>query len=219
MTEAKLRVEAREERGKGPARRMRQEGRIPGSLYGHGIDPVSVAVDERELEALLAGISVENTLIDLTVGRGRPRRVLIRDVQRHPVRPRILHVDFFQINVDEKLVVNVPLHLTGSATGVKNGGVLQQIRHEIEVECLPTDIPELFEVDISALDIGDSLHVRDIDAGGLDVRDDGDLTICAVAAPRIVEEEEAEEEGLELIGEDVEPEVLSARPDEDEDTD
>lgn len=218
--QATLKVETRDGRGKSAARQLRREGRVPGNLYGHDIDAEAVSADARELGALVGSISVENTLVDLKVDGGKARKVLIREIQRHPVRPDILHVDFFEINVDEKITVAVPLHLVGTPTGVKNaGGVLQQVRHEIEVECLPGEIPESFEIDVTGLEIGDSLHVSDLSGGGLEILEEPGLTLCTVAPPRvIVEEEEAEEEllvpGLE---EEEEPEVISSRrPREDE---
>ncbi|MEJ2482723.1 MAG: 50S ribosomal protein L25, partial [Gemmatimonadota bacterium] len=138
------------------------------------------------------------------------------EIQRHPVRSEYVHVDFFEIRAGEKLNVNVPLHLVGTPIGVKNGGVLQQVRHEIEIECLPAEIPASFEVDISGLEIGDSLHIGDIDLGGVDLLDEPERTICLVAAPRVVEVEE--EEDLEGVfeEEDAEPEVITARGDDDE---
>lgn len=219
--QATLSVETRSTRGKGPARRMRSEGRVPGNLYGHDVDAVAVQADERELETLVGSISVENTLVDLKIDGGAARKVLIREIQRHPVRPKILHVDFFVIRADERLKVNVPLHLVGTPVGVKNGGVLQQIRYELEVECLPGDIPELFEVDISELTIGDSLHVRDVPSAAFDISEEPDLTICTVSAPRVIEEEPEEEEiGLGLLGEEeAEPEVITARHGDEEDDD
>jgi large subunit ribosomal protein L25 len=198
---------------------MRRAGRVPGNLYGHDVDPVAVQASERELEALVGSISVENTLVDLELDDGSARKVLIREIQRHPVRPKILHVDFFEIRADEKLRVNVPLRLVGTPVGVKNGGVLQQIRYELEVDCLPADIPESFEVDISALGIGDSLHVRDVPSAGFVFSEEADLTICAVSAPRIVEEEPTEEVPGLLEEAEAEPEVITARRGEDEDED
>lgn len=216
--QATLKVETRSTRGKGPARQLRREGHVPGNLYGHGVEALAVQANERELEALVGSISVENTLVDLEIDGGAARRVLIREIQKHPVRPKILHVDFFVIHADEMLKVNVPLRLVGTPVGVKNGGVLQQVRYELEVECLPADIPESFQVDISELEIGDSLHVRDVPAAGFDIQEELDATICAVSAPRVIEEEPEKEAGLGALGEEeAEPEVITARHGEDED--
>ena len=216
--QATLKVETRDGRGKGAARQLRRDGSIPGNLYGREIEPISVQADMREFGALVSAISVENTIVELSLDGDAPRRVLIREIQRHPVRPDFLHVDFYEIRAGEKLKVNVPLHLIGTPIGVRNGGTLQQVRHELEVECLPSEIPPSFEIDITELDIGDSFHISDVDVGGLEVMEDGARTICSVAAPRVVEEP-VDEEGLEdeLDEADAEPEVITARGDDDSD--
>ena len=176
---------------------------------------MSVQMDVRELAALVGSISVDNTIVELSVDGEAPRRVLIREIQRHPVRPEFLHVDFYEIRAGEMLKVNVPLHLVGTPIGVRNGGTLQQIKHELEIECLPMEIPPSFEIDISGLEIGDSLHISDVDAGGLEVLDDLEQTICSVAAPRVVET--VDEEGLEAdLDEDAEPEVITSRSGDDD---
>jgi len=211
---ATLKVEKRGTRGKGAARQLRRAGSIPGNLYGREIESISVTADEREFAALVSAISVENTIVELLVDGDAPRRVLIREIQRHPVRPDYLHVDFFEIRAGEKLKVNVPVHLVGTPIGVRNGGTLQQVRHELEIECLPSEIPPSFEVEISELEIGDSLHISDVNSGGLDILEDAGRTICTVAAPRVVEV--VEEDDLEAeLDEDAEPEVITARGDDD----
>jgi large subunit ribosomal protein L25 len=215
---ATLKVESREARGKGAARQLRRAGAIPGNVYGREVEPVAVAADQREFAALVNSISVENTILELSVDGEAPRRVLIREIQRHPVRSEYLHVDFFEIRAGEKLNVNVPLHLVGTPIGVRNGGVLQQVRHEIEIECLPSEIPASFEVDISGLAIGDSLHIGDIDLKGVDLLDEPERTICLVAAPRVVEVAEEEELEGAFEEEDAEPEVITARGDDAEES-
>jgi large subunit ribosomal protein L25 len=211
----KLSVERRDGRGKGPARRARQAGRVPGNIYGHGLDPIAVDADAREFDALAARISVENTLVDLIVGEEKPRPVLIREVQRHPYRKQVLHIDFFAIKAGEKIKVSVPLHLTGTASGVRNaGGVLQQSLHEIEIECLPSEIPGSFEVDITALEIGDSIHLSEVDTLGFPTSEAPERTVCVVQPPRVIVEEE--EEVDELEDEDMEPEVITARGDDED---
>jgi large subunit ribosomal protein L25 len=213
--QAVLQVEARSETGKGAARRIRAAGKIPGNVYGHGAESMAVQADELQFKALISKISTENTLIDLEVDGGKPKVVLIREIQRHPYRSVILHVDFFEITAGEKIRVAVPLRLEGNPIGVRNGGVLQVIRYELEVECLPRDIPSAFEADISELEIGDSLHIGDIDTGDVTPLEEGSLTVCAVVAPRVIEVEE--EEGAEEISdleEGVEPEVITARGDD-----
>lgn len=209
-----LEVETRTETGKGAARRLRATGKIPGIVYGHGADPQSVQADEHELVQLISKISVENTLIDLKIGSSELKSVLIREIQRHPYRPRVLHVDFFEITAGEKIRVGVPVKLEGTPAGVRVGGTLQVIRHELEIECLPKDIPESFELDISELEIGDSLHVRDIQTGDITVLEDESLTVCTVAAPRVITVEEEEAEEVAEAEEGVEPEVITARAEE-----
>ncbi len=213
--QATLKVETRDGRGKGAARQLRREGSIPGNLYGRDLDPISVKADVREFAALVSAISVENTIVELSVDDDAPRRVLIREIQRHPVRPDFLHVDFYEIRAGERLKVNVPVNLVGTPIGVRNGGTLQQVRHELEIECLPSEIPPSFEVDISELEIGDSLHISDVNAGGLDILEDAGRTICTVAAPRVVETVEEEDLELEADDEDAEPEVITARGEDD----
>ena len=210
---AKLVVEIRDGRGKGPARRMRRAGRVPGNIYGHGVEPIAVDADAREFDALASRISVENTLLDLIVGDDKPRPVLIREIQRHPYRKQVLHIDFFAIKAGEKIKVSVPLKLIGTASGVRNaGGVLQQNLHELEVECLPSEIPESFEVDISELEIGDSIHLADVDTRGFPTSEAPERTVCVIQPPRVIVEETEEDE--ELLDEDVEPEVITARGDD-----
>ena len=211
--QATLRAEKREGTGKGAARQLRREGWIPAVIYGHGEDSRHLKVRGEALDALLGRISVDNTLIGLEVDGGT-EQVLIREVQRHPVRPDVLHVDFFHIREDETIRVDVPLHLTGKSMGVEEGGILQQNKHEIAVECLPGDIPEYFELDVSSLEIGDSLHVSDLPASGVQILEDLDLTVCTVVPPTTitVEEEEVAEEAVLL--EELEPEIVGREEEE-----
>jgi large subunit ribosomal protein L25 len=187
----RLKAEKRDVRGKGTARRLRREGLVPAVMYGHGFESESLRVDEHELSLLLGRISAGSTLIDLEVDGGQARKVLIRDVQKHPWRSSILHIDFFRIDVDQEIKVAVPLQLTGEADGVKNaGGILQQHRYEINISCLPTAIPS------------------DVDVGDVTVLDEQDTIVGAVIPPTIlVIEEEVEEEELEE-GEELEPELV-----------
>jgi large subunit ribosomal protein L25 len=215
---AVLQVETRRATGKSAARRVRAAGKIPGNVYGHGTEPLAVQADELQFKALISKISVDNTLIDLTVDGATPKTVLIREIQRHPYRAVILHVDFFEITAGEKIRVDVPVRLRGNPMGVRNGGILQVIRYELEVECLPRDIPSEFEADISGLEIGDSLHIGEIDTGDVTVIEDGSLTVCSVVAPRVVAVE-GEEEAAPGLGEDVEPEVITARGDDEDSED
>jgi len=209
-----LRARPRTRTGKSAARQLRREGVVPAVVYGHGDESKSLAIETHELERLLSRIHAATTVIELDVEGGEAQQVLIREIQRHPFRSDVLHVDFFHIRADEVIRVSIPVHLDGHAKGVEAGGILQQIRHEIEVECLPGEIPEDFRVDVSALDIGDSIHIADIDTGSITVLDDADLTVCSIVPPTIIEVEEKEvvpEEFEGLEGEELEAAKEAAR--------
>ncbi|HJU86375.1 MAG TPA: 50S ribosomal protein L25/general stress protein Ctc [Gemmatimonadota bacterium] len=200
---ATISARSREGRGKGAARQTRREGRIPGVLYGHGEDSVPLSVDANELQRLVHTISIENTIVDLDLGSGEPYKVLIRELQRHPFRDEFVHIDFFHVAMDEQIQVEVPIVLVGTPTGVKNkGGVLDHQLRELEVFCLPGSIPEKIELEVSHLDIGDSIHVSDIQLPDVEILTDLDRSVVAVLAPTVIEVEEAAEEAP------TEPEVI-----------
>jgi len=203
-----LTAKTREKTGSGAAGRLRRDGWIPAVIYGHDRDSQPLKVDDTEFRQLLMDISVDNTLVDLDVEGDGVQRVLIREVQTHPWRSQVLHVDFFQIREDEEIRVAIPIRYTGEAQGVReSGGILQTNRNELEVECLPEEIPEYFELDVGELEIGDSLHVADLNTGGVRPLEDLDATLCVVVPPTIVEvEEEVAEEEVEL--EELEPELV-----------
>lgn len=220
-----LNVDVRTESGKKIARRLRYRGQLPAVVYGEGVASVACSVDQRTLINLLRSHG-RNAIISLSAG-DTSQSTIIKDIQYHPVRDEILHVDFHRIDLTRKIVVEVPIHATGSAVGVRIGeGILEQMLHDLEVECLPTEIPDHIEIDVSDLDIGDSLHVSDIVVQGDDfsIVTDSDRTVFAVAAPTLViEEEEGEVEDEELMDgereEMQEPEVIergSRRSDDEE---
>lgn len=204
-------VESRSETGKGAARRIRASGKIPGNVYGHGAESVAVQLDELQFRALIGKISAENTLIDLKVDDAKPKLVLIREIQRHPYRPIIFHVDFFEIKAGETIRVGVPVRLEGNPIGVRTGGILQVIRYELEIECLPGDMPSAFVADISQMEIGDSLHIGEIDTGGVTVIEEESLPVCMIVQPKAAPVEEEEGEEVSDLEGDVEPEVITAR--------
>ena len=207
--QVKLEARDREVFGRNAVRRLRRDGQVPAVMYGHGEDSRSLMVPERELSHLLGRISVENTLVDLTVGSGKAQKVLIREVQRHPWKTNILHVDFFAIQADEEIRVAVPLRLEGIPFGVRNsGGILQQSGYEIEVPCLPSDIPEASQ-GYALVATG---HVSDLDTGSVVPLEDPELTICTVVPPTVIQVTEEEEELGEL--EEMEPEVIGKGPDD-----
>jgi len=189
-----LEVELREGTGKGVARKLRAAGRIPGVLYGRGEPPQSVVLDPRALERVIttsdAGM---NTLIDLNIAGSRDRAervVLVKELQRDPVRGAPLHVDFYQVDLTATIEVKVPIVLRGRPRGVElSGGILDQALRELDVECLPRAIPESITLDVSELEIGSSIHVRDLALPeGVVLRSDPDLSVASVITPKVEEE-------------------------------
>ena len=209
---AELRAATRTEHGKSAVRRLRAAGRVPAVIYGHGERTRSISVDALELERLFSRISVENTIISLGIDGAAPVRVLVREVQSHPYRTGIAHVDFYQIHAGERVSVEVPVRLIGTPEGVRMGGVLDQILHDLSVRCLSDRIPEAIEADISALQIGDSLHVRDLVLpAGVEAELEGDRTVCAVVPPTVRALGEASEEPAGGVGGGVSPELIRRR--------
>ena len=157
-----LAASPRQATGKCGARQARFRGRVPAVIYGHGRDTQSLEVEAKALEKALQGVEPESTIIELAV-EGKTVKTLIREIQRHPLRPDIIHVDFYEIHAAEKVTLKIPVHLVGNPDGVRNaGGVLDQVTREVEIEVLPENIPDRVELDVTALKIGDSLHVRDL---------------------------------------------------------
>ena len=195
MGDVKFAVEAREERGKGPARRLRQRGMAPGIVYGGGRPATAIAFDVGTLERLLAtshgGL---NTLIDLEGDSpAAGRTVIAKELQREPVRGQITHVDFFEIDLKEKIEVSVPIHLVGTAAGVVLGGVLDQQQREVTLLCMPDSIPDEIEVDVSGMELGDSLHIRDLVVPpGTEFHTEDSLTVATVLVPRGLKEDEGQ---------------------------
>ena len=178
---ATLNATARTGSGKGGARKLRATGKVPAVVYGHGDKNVPLSLDRHELELLLHAISVENTVIGLVTDGGAPKDVLIREVQMHPYRPEVLHVDFIQLHAGEVIRMKIPVRLTGNPVGVRDsGGVLDQVIYDLEVECLPGNTPEAFEVDVTNLDVGESVRVHEVQAENVRVLADGDLPIASV---------------------------------------
>ena len=213
MASASLSAEARTETGKGVARKLRSAGRVPAIVYGHAREPQALSLQTRELERLLSSIATGSTVVELTLG-GTTTKTLIREVQRHPFKKQILHVDFMELVAGEKVIVDLPLVFVGTPEGVRTGGgLLEQILHSIEVNVDPSSIPNHIDVDVSQMIMGHSLHVRDLKLPeGVEVLTDEDATVCAVIAPRAVVEEKTEGEGEAAVGE---PELIrKAKEDE-----
>jgi len=193
MSAIPLTASRRERIGKGGARKSRAAGQIPGVLYGHGENPVPVAIVAREFELALHGYSGSNPLVTLKLDGGE-HSVLIRDVQYDPLTHDILHLDFQHISLTETVEVEVTLKVTGLAIGVKDGGgILEHILRNVEVRCLPTAIPASIDVDVTALNVGDSIHVRDLAVPNVTILTDPDATVATVVAPTVMEEKPVEE--------------------------
>lgn len=187
MSETALVVEAREGLGKGAARKLRAAGRIPAVLYGRGRDSLALALDPRALDRILRA-SGANTLLDLTV-EGHPELkdtvALVKDLQRDPLRGAILHADLYAVDLTRTVTVDVPVHLLGRPRGLDFGGILEHTLREVALECLPRVIPEAIEVDVTALEVGDVVHVRDLALPeGVTLVTDGDLGVVHVALPQ-----------------------------------
>lgn len=206
MATATLSANSRAETGKGAARKLRASKNIPGVIYGHHREPLALAVDARELGRLLDRYSPDTTVVELNVG-GKVSRTLIREIQRHPVRAEIIHIDFQELVAGEMVTVDIPIILTGIADGVRlDGGTLDQVMREIRVEVDPANIPNHFDLDVTKLGLNDSLHVSDLQIPeGVKIFDEPETTVCVVAPPRVEEAPAVPVEGIEAV---VEPELI-----------
>ena len=209
--QAKLTVQMRTQVGRNAIKKVRKEGLIPGVIYGVGQEPINLEVNGRQLSTVLAHASSENILLELEIVDGDNKRnslAMIQEVQHHPIQRQILHVDFHAVSATEKITAEVPIETIGEPVGVKtNGGLLEHNLRELEVECLPGDLPERIEVDVTNLDINQSIHVKDLKLPpGVEAVTDADLTVVAVSAAR-VDEEPAEALGATPAA----PEVITAK--------
>ena len=182
MEQRILTIEARDSLGKNACRRLRVSAKIPAVVYGKGMESVAVTVDRKELESAIAGEGGINHLITLKgAGPLDGNVVIVADLTRHCLKDRMLHVDLHKINLQETVKVKVPVSITTVAKGIKDGGIQDLVMHEIEIECLPGQIPENVEVDVSGLEMGESLHVSDLNLpSGLKVLDDPSATIVNI---------------------------------------
>lgn len=204
MATATLSATLRHDTGKGVARKLRQNGDIPGVIYGHGREPQSLTVNAREFERLISRVAAGSTVIELDLG-GTTARSLIREIQRHPFKKQILHVDFQEVVAGELVTLKCPIVYVGTAYGVRTeGGVLDQIMHEITIQALPSQIPDHINVDITDLHVGKALHVSDLTLPeGVKVVDDVSATVCIIQPPKAG--------GTEASAETAEPEVIRAK--------
>jgi large subunit ribosomal protein L25 len=213
MASANLSATSRSTTGKGVARKLRAAGRVPAVIYGHARQPQPLALDAHELTILLERVPYQSTVIELAFDGGTAR-TLIREIQRHPYKKQIVHVDFQELVAGEKVSVKVPLHFTGTPDGVRHGGgILDQIMHELEISVDPSNIPSFINVDVTALTIGHSIHAGEIALPeGVELLSDADATVCVCAAPKV----EAEPEAAEAAATPAEPELIRKAKAEDE---
>lgn len=194
---------------------LRNEGKVPGTYYGRKIDPVTIVVDAEELRAAMHTDAGSNVMIDLDIADSPLKGsqvAMIKDMQKNPITGEILHIDLVKVSMSEEIHATVPLLVVGEAAGVKVGGVMQHSIREISVKCLPGALPEQFEIDVTALEIGDSIHVRDMaTAEGVEILDDPDEILVSIVPPAKEEEVEAVEEGEMEVAE---PEVIGEKKEE-----
>lgn len=197
--------------GNGPARALRRKDRIPAILYGPNTEPILLSLDTADLEQALKKVKSRQILLNLVIQNGKTinRSAMIKELQVHPVFQTFLHVDFYEVAMDRKIRVKVPIVTVGKTKGVELGGTLQLVRRELDVLCLPRQIPNKIEVDTTNLDIGDSIHVEEIPLeGDIELSADVNFTVVTVLAPTVEEVEEVEEEELEeAAGEEEESET------------
>jgi large subunit ribosomal protein L25 len=207
LEQINLNARIRKVTGNNPARSLRREGRIPAVLYGPKTKPILLSVDSKEFEQVVKKSTIGSVLLNLMIQNGNTesRPAMVKELQTHPVTQRFLHVDFYEVDMQRKIKVMVPVVVRGKAKGVEEGGLLQIAHREIEVLCLPTEIPESFEVDVSDLDIGDAIHLEDIQAvGNIEIVAEANVTVVSVLAPKVeveaVEEIAEGEEAVEAEG-------------------
>ena len=191
--QVKLSARPRSEGGRNAVKQVRARGGVPAVIYGSKVNPANLEVSRRDIEALLSHAVGENILVDLEIdedGKKSNRLSLIQEVQHHPLRREILHVDFHAVSMTEKISADIVVESFGDPDGVKNfGGLLEQSMRTVTIRCLPQNLPEIIRVDVSALKIGDSIHVRDLPLpDGVEADEDADLTVFIVAEPAVVEE-------------------------------
>ncbi len=204
MEKIELQATVRKSVGNGPARVLRRAGQIPAVLYGRKIEPVLLSVNTKDLEQILKKGSFGQFILNLVIQNGKKmtKPAIIKELQTHPVSGSLIHIDFYEVDMKRQIKVMVPVVTTGKSAGIEEGGLLNIVRRELEVFCLPGDIPEAIEIDISELGIGDSIHLEDVPLGeNVEVAADVNYTVVTVLSPK-VEEEVVEEEEEELEGEE-----------------
>ncbi len=191
-----LKANVRTTTGNGPAHKLRRSGQVPAVLYGPKAETVLLSVNTGDLDQVLKKGRINQLILNMVIQNGKTftKSAMIKELQVHPVSRNFLHVDFYEIDMDRKIRVKVPVITTGVSKGVELGGMLQIIRRELEVMCFPMEMPESIEIDVSDLDIGDSIHVGGMPAkGGIEFLDEQNFTVITILSPKVEEEEEEEE--------------------------
>ncbi len=195
MEQAVIKADKRNSTGKGIARKLRSAGRIPAILYGTNVEPVSITISARDWD-ILTRHSRRNVIFNMEIQDGPAidkRPVMVKEVQRNGLGTSIMHIDFFQVSMEKTIEVEVSIHLTGKAKGEVLGGIVDVHLRSIRVECLPNQIPEEIALDVSALDIGDSIHVSDISLPGIKLVEHGEIAILSIIPPTVEEKRTVEE--------------------------
>lgn len=221
MEKIDLQASVRKSVGNGPSRVLRRAGQTPAVLYGRKTEPLLLSVNTKDLELILKQGSFGQFILNLVIQNGKKmtKAAMIKELQTHPVSGQLIHIDFYEVDMNRQIRVMVPVVTTGQSPGVEEGGMLNIVRRELEVFCLPGDIPESFEIDISDLAIGDSIHLEDMPLGdNVEVVADVNYTVVTVLSPKIEEEEvaEEEEEGLEEGEEGAEGEAAESEAEPEE---
>jgi large subunit ribosomal protein L25 len=215
LEKIELKVTVRKTTGNGAARELRREGMIPAILYGPKAEPVMLSVITKELENILKTSNIGQVLLNLLIQNGEQnsRTAMIKELQTQPVSGNLLHVDFFEVAMDQKIRISIPVVTTGQAIGIEEGGVLQLVRHEVEIFCFPNNIPESLEIDVTDMGIGDSKHMDEVSIDeSFELADETNFTIVTILSPKAEEAEEVDEEEEEE-GAEVETAEGEAEPD------
>ena len=213
MAQHRLTAKIRDQKGKGAAKRYRENNRIPSVFYGPGKNPLMLTVDRSELQQMMKKTTSDSIILGLRIESDTGRdsyTVMLKELQTDPIKDSYIHADFCEISMDKELTIDVPVHLVNTPIGVTNGGILQHVRRELAISCLPDRLMESIDIDVSELDIGESVHIEDIDfPEGVTSLQEGILTVATVVAPTVSEEKEEEEEieeGVEAVSEGAEEE-------------
>lgn len=216
MKEVALIASPRTSVGRGSARRTRQTGSIPAVVYGPETEPFSIAIEERAFRAAMKSAGGTSAIYNLEVDDKR-NKVVIREIQRDPVTNEITHLDFLAISMTKSLHISIPIHFVGTARGVKtDGGIMQTTMRELEISCLPSDIPEYVEVNVDDLGIGDSIHVRDLSIPKTQVLSELQRTVVVISAPTVMKVEEPTAEEIAAAEEAAEEAPAEAAAEEEE---